>query len=61
MGFDDYYGFTDYLEEKEKNKELSLRISFMSQPVGQEINIPYGLKMREKFSSDFVKFSDLIG
>lgn len=57
MGFDDYYGFTDYLEELEKNNLLSLRISFMSQPVGQGINIPYGLKMREKFSSDFVRFS----
>ncbi|EKQ57472.1 MULTISPECIES: amidohydrolase family protein [unclassified Clostridium] len=57
MGFDDYYGFTDYLEEVEKNNLLSLRISFMSQPVGQGINIPYGLKMREKFSSDFIRFS----
>ncbi|WMJ81517.1 amidohydrolase family protein [Clostridium sp. MB40-C1] len=57
MGFDDYYGFTDYLEEIEKNKELSLRVSFMSQPVGQGINIEYGLKMREKFNSDFVRFS----
>lgn len=57
MGFDDYYGFTNYLEEIESNKELSLRVSFMSQPVGQGINIPYGLKMREKFSGDFVRFS----
>lgn len=57
MGFDDYYGFTDYLEEIENKKELSLRVSFMSQPVGQGINIPYGLKMREKFNSDFVRFS----
>ncbi|NRT74237.1 amidohydrolase [Clostridium beijerinckii] len=57
MGFDDYYGFTDYLEELERNKLLSLRISFMSQPVGQGINIPYGIQMREKFNSDFVRFS----
>lgn len=57
MGFDDHYGFTNYLEEVEKNKELSLRVSFMSQPVGQGINIEYGLKMREKFNSDFVRFS----
>lgn len=57
MGFDDYYGFTNYLEEVEKNKELSLRVSFMSQPVGEGINIEYGLKMREKFNSDFVRFS----
>lgn len=57
MGFDDYYGFTNYLEEIERNKELSLRVSFMSQPVGQGINIPYGLKMRGKFSGDFVRFS----
>ena len=30
MGFDDFYGFTDVLEEMELNHELTLRIAFMS-------------------------------
>ncbi len=57
MGFDDYYGFTTILEELEKSNELSVRFHFMSQPMESAINIPYGISMREKFSSDFVKFS----
>lgn len=57
MGFDDYYGFTDVLDDFDKKKKLSVRISFMSQPVGESMNIPYGKKMREKFNSEFVQFS----
>ncbi|MDD3402007.1 MAG: amidohydrolase family protein [Hespellia sp.] len=55
MGFDDFYGFTDFLKEKET--ELSLRFFFMSQPVGEGANIAYGKEMSEKFTGDFVRFS----
>ena len=42
MGFDDFYGFDSFLKEKEEQKELSLRTFFMSQPVGEGINIEHG-------------------
>ena len=57
MGFDDFYGFTDILEELDENKELSLRVSFMSQPVGAGVNIDYGKVMRKRFKGNFVEFS----
>lgn len=57
MGFDDFYGFTDILEELDKNKELTLRVSFMSQPVGAGANLAYGKAMRERFKGNFVEFS----
>lgn len=57
MGFDNFYGFTDVLRDFEKKGKLSLRISFMSQPVGEEINISYGKKMRECFQSEFLQFA----
>lgn len=57
MGFDDFYGFTNVLKEFDDQKKLTLRISFMSQPVGAPANIAYGKKMREKFQSEFVRFS----
>ncbi len=57
MGFDDYYGFDHFLKEEEENKELTMRIFFMSQPVGEQINIEHGIRMREKFTGDFVRFS----
>ncbi|OPJ54561.1 amidohydrolase [Clostridium oryzae] len=57
MGFDDFYSFTDTLEKLEKNKELTLRVSFMSQPVGYGANIAYGKKMKERFKGTFVEFS----
>lgn len=57
MAFDDFYGFTDVLEELEMNRELTLRISFMSQPVGSNINLDFGHKMRERFKGNFIKFS----
>ena len=41
MGFDDFYGFTDVLKEFDDKKKLTLRISFMSQPVGAPANIEY--------------------
>lgn len=57
MGFDDFYGFTGVLQDFEKKEALTLRISFMSQPVGEGINIAYGKRMREKFHSEFLQFS----
>lgn len=57
MGFDDFYGFTDYLKEMEDSEDLHLRFFFMSQPVGEKMNLPYARKMREKFTGDRVRFS----
>lgn len=56
MGFDDYYGFTEVLDDFDREDKLSVRISFMSQPVGKKTNIAYGKKMRDKFQSEFVRF-----
>lgn len=57
MGFDNFYGFTDILEELEKEQELNLRISFMSQPVGSGMNLAYGMAARERFKGKFLEFS----
>ncbi len=57
MGFDNYYGFTDTLEKLEKEGTLSLRVNYMSQPVAEKMNLPYGLEMKERFHSDWVSFS----
>lgn len=57
MGFDQFYGFTDVLAELEAAGELTLRVNFMSQPVGSGANLEYGKAMREKFQGDFVRFS----
>lgn len=57
MGFDDFYGFDEFLKEMEDSKQLTLRTFFMSQPVGEGINIAFGKRMREKFTGDFVRFS----
>lgn len=57
MGFDDFYGFTDILEELDRNKELTLRVSFMSQPVGAGADLSHGRKMKERFKGNFVEFS----
>ena len=46
MGFDNFYGFTDILAELEQKAELSLRISFMSQPVGKKMDLAYGKEMK---------------
>ncbi len=55
MGFDDFYGFTEILKEKEE--DLNLRFFFMSQPVGQPMNLDYAKNMRDKFKGDKVRFS----
>ncbi|PKM50528.1 MAG: amidohydrolase [Firmicutes bacterium HGW-Firmicutes-7] len=57
MGFDDFYGFTDFLEELEKDNALNMRVHFMSQPVGEPANLAYGLTMQKRFQGDFVRFS----
>lgn len=57
MGFDTFCGFTDVLADLEKAGELSLRVHFMSQPVGESMNLSYGKAMREKFQGEFVRFS----
>ncbi|MEG1010358.1 MAG: amidohydrolase family protein [Ruthenibacterium sp.] len=57
MGFDDFYGFPDILEELEKAGKLTLRVNFMSQPVGHGANLAHGKAMRERFTGDFIRFS----
>lgn len=57
MGFDDFYGFTDYLKEIENSDDLHLRFFFMSQPVGAPMNLEYAKRMREKFKGDKIRFS----
>lgn len=55
MGFDDFYGFTEVLKEKED--DLNIRFFFMSQPVGAPMNLEYAKSMRKKFVGDKVRFS----
>lgn len=57
MGFDDFYGFTEILEELEKQRELTLRVSFMSQPVGAGMNLEFGKSMHKRFQGNFLTFS----
>ena len=57
MGFDDFYGFTDYLKELEDSEDLNLRTFFMSQPVGEGMNLVYARRMREQFTGDKIRFS----
>ena len=57
MGFDDFYGFTDVLADLEAQRELTLRVNFMSQPVGSGANLAFGRAMRDRFRGDFVRFS----
>lgn len=56
IGFDDYYGFTDVLKEMEDSGELKHRVYLVSQPVGGDVDIPYGERMREFFQGSCVKF-----
>lgn len=57
MGFDDFYGFPDVLERLEAENALTMRVHFMSQPVGAPANLPYARAMRERFTGPFVRFS----
>lgn len=57
MGFDDFYGFTDFLKEIDNSDRLHLRIFFMSQPVGAKMNLDYAKKMRDLFTGNQIHFS----
>lgn len=57
MGFDDFYGFTDYLKEIENSNHLHIRFFFMSQPVGEPMNLEYAKKMRKQFVGNKIRFS----
>ncbi len=57
MGFDRFYGFTDILSDLEAENALTLRVSFMSQPVAENMNLEYGKAMQDKFTGEFVRFS----
>lgn len=57
MGFDDFYGFTDYLKEMEKAQKIHLRTFFMSQPVGAKMDLEYARNMRDMFTGDKIRFS----
>ncbi|RPF47817.1 hypothetical protein EDD70_0617 [Hydrogenoanaerobacterium saccharovorans] len=57
MGFDDFYGFTDALEQLEQSDELTMRVHFMSQPVSAPMNLEYGKAMANRFKGEFVRFS----
>ena len=57
MGFDDFYGFADVLEDLEREGSLPMRVHFMSQPVGEPANMAHARAMRERFRGPFVTFS----
>ncbi len=57
MGFDRFCRFPDLLEELEQAGELTLRVNFMSQPVGHPADLGFGREMRERFQGGFVRFS----
>ena len=57
MGFDDFYSFTEVLEQMEKDEELTLRVNFMSQPVAEDMDLEYGIRMRERYHSEYLRFS----
>lgn len=57
MTFDTYYGFADVMEQLEQEDALTVRVSMMSQPVGEGINIAHGKAMQKRFTGPFVSFS----
>ncbi len=57
IGFDDFYGFLSILEEKDRNKELSLRVAFMSQPQQNSMDLEFGKMANERYTSPFLFFS----
>lgn len=56
IGFDDYYGFTDILEQMELKGELIHRINLVSQPVSNNANFEYGDTCSKRFQNSFIKF-----
>lgn len=57
IGFDNFYGFTDILSQLESDELLTLRVNFMSQPVGHKFDITYGIEMKKNYKSNFLSFS----
>lgn len=57
MCFDDYYGFADEMERRERAGELTVRVDMMSQPVGRGADLDYARSARERFQGPFVRFS----
>ncbi len=57
MGFDNYYNFTDKLNKLKNENKLTARVNFMSQPVGYDMDVDYGLKMKEKYNDEYLCFS----
>lgn len=57
MTFDHSNGLKEVFADFEDQERLTLRIAFMSQPVEAEADIDYGVRMTERFHSDFVSFS----
>lgn len=57
MGFDDYFGFDKTLATLRDNDELTTRVHFMSQPVGQPMNLEHGIRMRDLYHDEYLAFS----
>lgn len=57
MGFDDFYGFAPLLHDLSSYNQLGLRFNFMSQPVGDEMNIEFGKEMVKLSDHPFFTFS----
>ncbi len=57
MGFDDFYGFTNFLKEIENSPDLNIRFFFMSQPVGEKMNLEFARKMKKTFTGGKIRFS----
>ena len=57
MAFDDYYGFDKLLAKLETEGKLSVRFDFMSQPVGEQMNLEAALGFRSVYKSEWLKFS----
>lgn len=57
MTFDHSYGLKEILKGLEDQKELTVRFSFMSQAVMEKTDVPYGVRMKEEYNSDYVTFS----
>jgi hypothetical protein len=56
IGYDDYSGFVSVLKDLEDSDSLNMRVSVLSQPVGEGINIDYGKEMREKLNGKCLSF-----
>lgn len=55
--YDHSYGLKEILKNLDDQKKLTVRFSFMSQPVMEKADVSYGVQMEEGYNSDFVTFS----